>query len=129
MQTDNQGVPPIVLYGIIAVMAWMLLSKPKEPGPGPVDPPKPKVEQVVSKVFPATKEGYKAVFSDAAAKVTSKELNNEEQLSTFLKKGLENARGEASVDFDKLLDDNLPSEFGGREDAVSTFLREVAAGW
>lgn len=132
MQTNNQqGVPPIVLYGIIAVMAWMLLSKPKEPGPGPVDPPKPKVEQVVSKVFPATKEGYKAVFNESAAQVEAKEIASSEQLSTFLKKGLENVRAEASVDFDRLLNDNIPDQFSsdGEVAAVAGFLREVAAGW
>ncbi len=131
MQTNNQGVPPIILYAIIGVMAWMLLSKPKEPGPGPVDPVKPKVEHVVSKVLPQIKEGYKAVYSEAAAQVESKSLVGEEQLFSFLKKGLENVRVEATGDLDRMLDSNIPDQFSsdGEVAAVAGFLKQVANGW
>jgi len=131
MTENNQGVPPIVLYAIIGVMAWMLWSKPQEPAPGPVDPPKPKVQQVVAKILPEIKEGYKAVFAESAAKVDAKEIASAEQLSTFLKKGLENVRIEASGDFDGLLNDNVPTEFssGPEAAAVAGFLRRVAASW
>ena len=128
MPTDKEPVSYLP-WVIVAVLAWMLWNKQdvQPVPPGPVDPVVP--VNVVSGVLPKIREGYKAVFSDAASKVTSKVLTNEEQLFNFLKEGTKRVREESSVEFDRLLDESIPTEFGGREAAVATFLDAVAKGW
>lgn len=131
MPTENNNRPDWFTVVVLIAITWMVFAKPKEPEPGPVDPPKPKVEQVVAKILPEIKEGYKAVFAESAAKVDAKEIASAEQLSTFLKKGLENVRIEASSDFDGLLNASIPTEFssGPEAAAVADFLKRVSVSW
>ena len=131
MPTNESQPASWLPYIIIAVLAYMLWNK-QDATPVPPQPvvPTVNVETVARKLIDDTANGYSKVFSEAATKVKSKELITEEALFNTLKEGLKSAREKASSDFDKLLDANIPVEFGGDGgDAVGTFLERAAKGF
>lgn len=120
---------PWVVVAILGYMLWSKQDLAPTPHPGPVVPTV-SVETVARKLIDDTAVGYERVFSEAATKVKSKELITEEALFNTLKEGLKNAREKASSEFDKLLDANIPVEFGSDGGAaVSTFLERAAKGF
>ena len=131
MPTEPKSETSYLPWLIIAALVFVLVQK--QPGPAPVPPPVPpvpvvNVESVVAGIFPLQAKGYAAVFSQAADKVQSKELATEESLFSFLKKEAEIVRAASAVEFDKLLNENIPDgNFSGKEAAVGTFLSRVSA--
>lgn len=121
---------PWVVVAILGYMLWSQQDLAPTPHPGPVVPTV-SVETVARKLIDDTADGYKAVFSEAAAKVRSESVVTEEQLFSQLKDGLKNAREASSVELDKLLDANIPTEFGssGGASKVADFLERVAKGF
>ena len=130
MPTEPKAEQSYLPWIVVAVLAFMLWNKQPTPAPGPTPvPPAPvvNVESIVGGIFPAQAQGYKAVFSQAATKVESKELATEESLFNFLKKEAEIVRATSAVEFDRLLNESIPDgNFGGKEAAVGTFLRRVS---
>ena len=131
MPTEPKAEQSYLPWIVVAVLAFMLWNKQPTPAPGPTPvPPAPvvNVESIVGGIFPAQAQGYKAVFSQAADKVQSKELATEEAVFTFLKTEAENVRVSSTAEFDKLLNENIPDgNFDGKEAVdLTTFLRRVA---
>jgi hypothetical protein len=122
----------LVPWVIVAVLAYMLWSKPVEP-PGPTPPPGPKivtVEEAAKRLMTKTQTGYKSVFANAAQRVETGEVKTEEQLNTLLKKELQDVRDDASKDLDAAFNVNLPTTIDdGNRGAVATFLKRVATGF
>lgn len=129
MPTDDRQPSSWFPWVVVAILGYMLWQKQPAPQPEPVVPTVT-VEQVAAKLIKDTSDGYARVFSEAATKVQSKELTTEEALATLLKKELKDVRENASAEFDKLLDVNIPTEFSdGNRGAVETFLRQSSKGF
>ncbi len=131
MPTNDRQPSSLFPWVVVAILGYMLWQAKSAPGPQP-EPiaPTVTVEQVAAKLVKDTSDGYARVFSEAAAKVQSKELTTEEALANLLTTELKNVREKSSVDFDKLLDINVPTEFSdGNRGAVETFLKQSAKGF
>jgi hypothetical protein len=121
----------LVPWFIVAVLAYMLWSKPAEP-PGPTPPPGPKivtVEEAARNLITKTQSGYKSVFNSVAKRVEDGEIKTEEQLNVTLKKELSDVRESASKDLDMSFNVNIPTDFSGQGGPVATFLKRVANGF
>lgn len=128
MTTESQkSLVPWLIVAALAIALWRANS-PLPPQPEPTPSKDPAI--VAERLIDDTAKGYGEKFSEAAKAVEEKKIVNEEQLYNQLKEGLDSVRSSAASDLDVLLNDNVPTEFGGDGGAaVSTFLRKIASGF
>lgn len=102
-----------------------------------IDPPTPPdvvtIEKAVGDYFPTQRKEFAAAFSDAAAKVRSKEIKTDEQLDALVNPQLKAARDLASKPFDVSFEMGLPrnddGSFAGKEENAAKFLEQISRSW
>ncbi len=113
---------------IIGGLAFYVFSQqPKGGG----DPSKPAgVTAVVRSTIPSIRAAYKQAFLDAAAKIESGEIKDQEQWTKFI---ADNAGGKNREALDKVylaIDElKLPVTFAGREAEIARINKEIASAW
>ena len=113
---------------IIGGLAFYVFSQqPKGGG----DPSKPAgVTAVVRSTIPSIRAAYKQAFLDAAAKIESGEISNQEQWTKFI---ADNAGGKNREALDRVytaIDElKLPVTFAGREAEIAKINKEIASAW
>ena len=115
---------PLILIGAVLFFA---LREPKEGG----DPSKPAgVTAVVRSTIPSIRAAYKQAFLDAAAKIESGEIKDQEQWTKFI---ADNAGGKNREALDKVYSAidklDLPVTFAGREAEIAKINKEIAGAW
>ena len=113
---------------IVGGLAFYVFSQqPKGGG----DPSKPAgVTAVVRSTIPSIRAAYKQAFLDAAAKIESGEISNQEQWTKFI---ADNAGGKNREALDKVYSAidklDLPVTFAGREAEIAKINREISGAW
>ena len=120
---DN-WIPWLIIGGLAF---YVMNQQPKGGG----DPSKPVgVTAVVRSTIPSIRAAYKQAFLDAAAKIESGEIANQEQWTKFIsdKAGGKNREALDKVysAIDKL---DLPVTFAGKEKELAEINREIAGAW
>jgi hypothetical protein len=85
---------------------------------------------VVRSTIPSIRAAYKQAFLDAAAKIESGEITNQEQWTKFI---ADNAGGKNREALDKVylaIDElKLPVTFAGKEKELAKINREISEAW
>ena len=114
-------------WAIAAGAVFLLLRG--QPAPTP-EPAKPNLKAVVSSAIPSIRAAYKQAFLDAAAKIESGEIKDQEQWTKFIEENAGAKRIEAMnkvyAAIDKL---DLPVTFAGKESEIAKINREIAGAW
>ena len=121
---ENNWIPWLITGGLAF---YVFSQQPKGGG----DPSKPSaVTAVVRSTIPSIRAAYKQAFLDAAAKIESGEISNQEQWTKFIEENAGAKRIEAMnkvyAAIDKL---DLPVTFAGKEKELAEINREIASAW
>jgi len=121
---ENNWIPWLIVGGL----AFYLFSQQPKGGD---DSSKPAgVTAVVRSTIPSIRAAYKQAFLDAAAKIESGEISNQEQWTKFI---ADNAGGKNREALDKVysaIDQlDLPVTFAGREAEIAKINKEIASAW
>jgi hypothetical protein len=121
---ENNWIPWAIIAGIVLYAAT---QQPKGGG----DPSRPAgVTAVVRSTIPSIRAAYKQAFLDAAAKIESGEIKDQEQWTKFI---ADNAGGKNREALDKVysaIDQlDLPVTFAGKESEIAKINREIAGAW
>ena len=115
---------PLILIGAVLFFA---LRQPKEGG----DPSRPVgVESVVKQTIPNIRQAYRTAFLEAAKRIESGDIKDQEGWTKFIK---ENAgwKSREALDavyeaIDKL---ELPVSFAGKEKEIAELNRKIGGAW
>ena len=121
---ENNWIPWLIVGGLAF---YVFSQQPKEGG----DPSKPAgVTAVVRSTIPSIRAAYKQAFLDAAAKIETGEIANQEQWTKFI---ADNAGGKNREALDRVysaIDQlDLPVTFAGREAEIARINREISGAW
>ena len=115
-------------WAIIAGLVLYAASQQPKGGGGPSKPAG--VTAVVRSTIPSIRAAYKQAFLDAAAKIESGEISNQEQWTKFI---ADNAGGKNREALDKVYSAidklDLPVTFSGREAEIARINREISGAW
>ena len=120
---DN-WIPWAIIAGLVL---YAMNQKPKGGG----DPSKPAgVTAVVRSTIPSIRAAYKQAFLDAAAKIESGEITNQEQWTKFIEENAGAKRIEAMNKVYAAIDQlGLPVTFADKEKELAKINREIAGAW
>lgn len=120
---DN-WIPWLIIGGLVL---YVMNQQPKEGG----DPSKPAgVTAVVRSTIPSIRAAYKQAFLDAAAKIESGEISNQEQWTKFIEENAGAKRIEAMNKVYTAIDElKLPVTFAGKEKELAKINREISEAW
>jgi hypothetical protein len=95
------------------------------------DKPQPKeLKAVVSQTLPSIRSAYKQAFLEAASKIESGEIKDQEQWTKFIADNAgakqKDALNKVYEAIDKL---DLPASFAGKESEIAKINREIAQAW
>jgi hypothetical protein len=122
-QKDN-WIPWLIIGGLVL---YVMNQQPKGGG----DSSKPAgVTAVVRSTIPSIRAAYKQAFLDAAAKIETGEIKDQEQWTKFIS---DNAGGKNREALDRVytaIDElKLPVTFAGREAEIARINREISRAW
>ena len=120
---DN-WIPWVIIGGLVF---YVMNQQPKGGG----DSSKPAgVTAVVRSTIPSIRAAYKQAFLDAAAKIESGEISNQEQWTKFIEENAGAKRIEAMNKVYSAIDElKLPVTFAGREAEIARINKEIAGAW
>lgn len=115
---------PLILIGAVL---FFFLREPREGG----DPSRPaEVESVVKQTIPNIRQAYRAAFLEAAKRIESGDIKDQEQWTAFIKDNAGAKQREALdavyVAIDKL---KLPVSFAGKEKEIAELNRKIGGAW
>ena len=121
---ENNWIPWLIIGGLVL---YVMNQQPKEGG----DSSKPAgVTAVVRSTIPSIRAAYKQAFLDAAAKIESGEIKDQEAWTKFI---ADNAGGKNREALDKVytaIDElKLPVTFAGKEKELAEINRQIAGAW
>ncbi len=113
---------------IVAAVAVFALLRNQQPQP---DKPQPKeLKAVVSQTLPSIRSAYKQAFLEAASKIESGEIKDQEQWTKFI---ADNAGAKQREALDRVYEAidklDLPASFAGKESEIAKINREIAQAW
>jgi hypothetical protein len=118
----------------VAVLGYMLWSKPASPVVDPVVPvPIVSIEKETKQILATIKSANARIFLEAADGIEKGTLKTDKELFDFVRPATEKARKEANKPFDVALDLSLPrnddGSFAGKEKEAASLLRKIAKSW
>jgi glyoxylate utilization-related uncharacterized protein len=120
---ENNWIPWLIVGGLAF---YVFSQQPKEGG----DPNPSGVTSVVRSTIPSIRAAYKQAFLDAAAKIESGEISNQEQWTKFIEENAGAKRIEAMNKVYTAIDElKLPVTFAGKESEIAKINREIAGAW
>ena len=113
---------------IVAALAVFAMLRNQQPQP---DKPQPKeLKAVVSQTLPSIRSAYKQAFLEAASKIESGEIKDQEQWTKFI---ADNAGAKQREALDRVYEAidklDLPASFAGKESEIAKINREIAGAW
>jgi len=114
-----------------AIIAGLVLYAASQQPKGGGDPSKPAgVTAVVRSTIPSIRAAYKQAFLDAAAKIESGEIKDQEQWTKFIEENAGAKRIEAMNKVYTAIDElKLPVTFAGKESEIAKINRQIAGAW
>jgi glyoxylate utilization-related uncharacterized protein len=121
---ENNWIPWVIIGGLVL---YVVNQQPKEGG----DPSRPAgVTAVVRSTVPSIRAAYKQAFLDAARKIETGEIANQEQWTKFIEENAGAKRIEAMNKVYTAIDElKLPVTFAGREAEIARINKEIASAW
>jgi len=120
---ENNWIPWLIIGGLAF---YVFSQQPKGGG----DPSTAAVTAVVRSTIPSIRAAYKQAFLDAAAKIESGEIKDQEAWTKFIS---DNAGGKNREALDRVytaIDElKLPVTFAGKEKELAEINREIAGAW
>ena len=115
---------PLILIGAVLFFA---LRQPKEGG----DPSRPVgVESVVKATIPNIRQAYKTAFLEAAKRIESGDIKDQEQWTKFIKENAGAKQREALDAVYGAIDElKLPVSFAGKEKEIAELNRRIGGAW
>ena len=115
---------PLILIGAVLFLA---LRQPREGG----DPSRPVgVESVVRQTIPNIRQAYRAAFLEAAKRIESGDIKDQEQWTAFIKANAGAKQREALDAVYGAIDElNLPVSFAGKEKEIAELNRRIGGAW
>ena len=115
---------PIIIAGVVLFFA---LRQPTEGG----DPSRPAtVEAVVKQTLPNIRVAYREAFLEAARKIESKEITNQEQWTKHIADNAGSKQKEALNRVYEAIDSlDLPADFAGKEKEIAEINRRIGGAW
>jgi hypothetical protein len=115
---------PLILVGVVLFFA---LRQPREGGE---QSDTGRVETVVKSTFPSIRSAYRDAFIEAAKKIESGEIKNQEQWTKWI---ADNAGAKQREALDKVytaIDElKLPADFAGKEKEIAEVNRRIGGAW
>ena len=115
---------PLILIGAVLFFA---LRQPREGG----DISRPvAVESVVRSTIPNIRQAYRATFLEAAKRIESGDIKDQEQWTAFIKANAGAKQREALDAVYGAIDElNLPVSFAGKEKEIAELNRRIGGAW
>ncbi len=115
---------PLILIGAVLFFA---LRQPKEGG----DISRPVgVESVVKQTIPNIRQAYRAAFLEAAKRIESGDIKDQEQWTAFIKANAGTKQREALDAVYGAIDElKLPVSFAGKEKEIAELNRRIGGAW
>lgn len=115
---------PFIVVGVVLFFA---LRQPSGGG----DPSRPAtVQAVVKQTLPNIRQSYRAAFLEAAKRIESGDIKDQEQWTAFIKENAGAKQSEALSRVYKAIDDlKLPASFAGQEAELAKLNRSIAESW
>ena len=115
---------PLILIGAVLFLA---LRQPREGG----DPSRPVgVESVVRQTIPNIRQAYRAAFLEAAKRIESGDIKDQEQWTAFIKANAGAKQREALDAVYGAIDElKLPVSFAGKEKEIAELNRRIGGAW
>jgi hypothetical protein len=112
---------------VVAAVAVFAMLRNQQPS----DKPQPKeLKAVVSQTLPSIRSAYKQAFLEAASKIESGEIKDQEGWTKFIADNAgakqKDALNKVYEAIDKL---DLPASFAGKESEIAKINREIAGAW
>jgi hypothetical protein len=113
---------------MVAALAVFALLRNQQPQP---DKPQPKeLKAVVSQTLPSIRSAYKQAFLEAASKIESGEIKDQEAWTKFIADNAGAKQREALDKVYRAIDElDLPASFAGKESEIAKINREIAGAW
>ncbi len=113
---------------IVAALAVFAMLRNQQPQP---DKPQPKeLKAVVSQTLPSIRSAYKQAFLEAASKIESGEIKDQEAWTKFIADNAGAKQREALDKVYRAIDElDLPASFAGKESEIAKINREIAGAW
>jgi hypothetical protein len=127
--------PTVLPWALVigGLVYWYRFQTTETIDPPTPEPNVPAINKAVGDYFPTQRKQFAAAFSDAAAKVRSKEIKTDEQLDALVNPQLKAARDLASKPFDVSFEMGLPrnddGSFAGKEEDAAKFLELISRSW
>ena len=115
---------PLILIGAVLFFA---IRQPREGG----DPSKPVgVESVVKATIPNIRQAYRTAFLEAAKRIESGDIKDQEQWTAFIKANAGGKSREALDAVYEAIDElKLPVSFAGKEKEIAELNRRIGGAW
>ena len=112
---------------IVAACAVFLMLRNQQPS----SDAKPKeLKSVVSQTLPSIRSAYKQAFLEAASKIESGEIKDQESWTKFI---ADNAGAKQREALDRVYEAidrlDLPASFAGKESEIAKINRDIAGAW
>ena len=113
---------------IVAALAVFAMLRNQQPQPDKSQPKE--LKAVVSQTLPSIRSAYKQAFLEAASKIESGEIKDQEQWTKFI---ADNAGAKQREALDRVYEAidklDLPASFAGKESEIAKINREIAGAW
>jgi thiamine biosynthesis lipoprotein ApbE len=113
---------------IVAALAVFAMLRNQQPQPDRSQPKE--LNSVVSQTLPSIRSAYKQAFLEAASKIESGEIKDQEQWTKFI---ADNAGAKQREALDRVYEAidklDLPASFAGKESEIAKINREIAGAW
>ena len=113
---------------IVAAVAVFALLRNQQPQPDKSQ--LKELKSVVSQTLPSIRSAYKQAFLEAASKIESGEIKDQEQWTKFI---ADNAGAKQREALDRVYEAidklDLPASFAGKESEIAKINREIAGAW
>ena len=115
---------PLILIGAVLFFA---LREPREGG----DPSRPVgVESIVKQTIPNIRQAYRTAFLEAAKRIESGDIKDQEQWTAFIKANAGAKQREALDAVYGAIDElKLPVSFAGKEKEIAELNRKIGGAW
>ena len=120
----NNWIPWAIIGGLVL---YAMAQQPKEGG----DPSRPVgVESVVKQTIPNIRQAYRAAFLEAAKRIESGDIKDQEQWTAFIKANAGAKQREALDAVYGAIDElKLPVSFAGKEKEIAELNRRIGGAW
>jgi len=122
-EKKENWLPWIIAVGAIGYALWGSQQTEQKTS-------KPAISAVVRSTIPGIRQAYRAAFLEAAKRIESGDIKDQEQWTAFIKENAGAKQREALDQVYQAIDDlKLPASFAGQEAELAQLNRSIAESW